>query len=209
MTHRHNGIPMHVLFDPDIVGDGPEAPGFRENGVPLKFAAIAYGSKGPDVNKRAGGVDISNLWAAAGTAVYVNLDDFPVLIESIAEGSSAPVTSSAGFTFLRNGTFTTLPSGGGSWGPLAADTGDAYDLRVTKLVGGNALGTMTGVLADPSSGPVQVQLNESRSILLEHVKTTSGSTRARRVLLIELVRRSDSAVIDSITTNVEAEATIS
>lgn len=209
MTHRHNGVPLHELFDPDIMGDGPAAPGFRESNVPLKFASIAHGSKGPDVKKRSGGVDISNLWAAAGTAVYVSLDAFPELIESIAEGSSAPVTSSSGFTFLRNGTFTTVPSGGGSWGPSAVDTGDAYDLRITKVAGSNSVGTMTGILADPSAGPVQIQLNAARTILVEHVKTTVGSTRARRVLLIELVRRADSAVVDSITMNVEAEATIS
>ena len=209
MTHRHNGVPLHELFDPDIVGDGPAAPGFREGGVPLKFASITYGTKGPDVKKRSGGADISNLWAAAGTAVYVNLDTFDELIESIQEGSSAPVTAYAGFTFNRNGTFTTTMGSSGSWGPSAVDTGDAYDLRITKLAGSNSIGTMTGMLADPSAGPVQMQLSASRTILLEHVKLTSGSTRARRILFIELVRRSDSAVMDSITTNVEAEATIS
>ena len=209
MTHRHNGVPLHELFDPDIMGDGPAAPGFRESNVPLKFASITYGSKGPDVKKRSGGVDISNLWAAFGTAVYVSLNEFWELIENIQEGSSAPVISSSGFTFHRDGTFTISPVGGGSWGPSAVDTGDAYDLRITKVGGSNSVGTMTGILADPSAGPAQIQLNSDRTILLEHVKTTVGSTRARRILLIELVRRADSAVVDSITTNVEAEATIS
>lgn len=209
MTHRHDGVPLHELFDPDIMGDGPAALGFRDGGVPLKFASIEYGSKGPDVLKRSGGVDLSNLWAAAGTAVYVNLDGFPELIENIQEGSSPPVTSSAGFTFYRNGTFDTIPSGSGSWGPSAPDTGDAYDLRITKVTGSNSVGDMSGMLVDPSAGPVQAHLNTALSILVEHVKTTSGSTRARRILLIELVRRSDSAVVASITTNVEAEATIS
>lgn len=209
MTHRHLGVPMHELFDPDIMGDGPTAPGFRGSGVPLKFASIAYGSKGPDVNKRSGGVDISNKWAAAGTAVYVNLNTFPDLIEDVQVGSSAPVTSSASFTFLRNGTFTWSPGGGGNWGPLAIDTGDAYDLRITKLTGSNSAGDMSGVLADPLSGPVQVQLNTSASILLENKRNSVGANRARRILFIELVRRSDSVVVDSITTNLEAESEIS
>ena len=209
MTHRHNGVPLHELFDPDIMGDGPAAPGFREGGVPLKFASIAYGSKGPDVKKRSGGEDISTLWAAAGTAVYVNLDEFPELIEDVQVGSPAPVTSSVGFTFFRNGTFTSSSGAGGSWGPLATDAGDAYDLRITKLVGSNLIGDMTGVLVDPSAGPAQVQLNASRTMLVENVKLTGGASRARRILLIELVRRSDSAVVDSITTNLEAESDIS
>lgn len=209
MTHSHNGVPLHELFDPDIMGDGPDAPGFREGGVPLKFASIAYGSKGPDVKKREGGFDISNKWASAGTAVYVNLDAFPELIEDVQVGSSAPTTSSVGFTFHRNGTFITVPTGGGNWGPSATDAGDAYDLRITKLTGSNSAGDMSGVLADPSSGPVQVQLNTSRGILLENVKVTGGAIRARRILFIELVRRSDSVVVGSVTTNLEAESDIS
>lgn len=207
--YRKAGVDFEALFDPDIVGDGPESPLTKVGGVPLKFANISYGAKGPDVGIREGGVDISNKWAAAGTAVYVNLNTFPDLIEDVQVGSSAPVTSSASFTFLRNGTFTWSPGGGGNWGPLAIDTGDAYDLRITKLTGSNSAGDMSGVLADPSSGPVQVQLNTSRSILLENVKVTGGAIRARRILFIELVRRSDSVVVDSITTNLEAESDIS
>jgi|SRR5581483_1762386 len=60
------------LFDPDIKGDGPTASIFKKSdGTLLKYAKLSYGSKGPNVGFRdASGVDLSNYWAAAGTARY-------------------------------------------------------------------------------------------------------------------------------------------
>lgn len=67
---RSRGVAFEDLFDPDIVGDGPTAAGYRSGGVLLRFAAIKYGTKRADVGYRVNDVDVSNLWAAKGTASY-------------------------------------------------------------------------------------------------------------------------------------------
>lgn len=66
------GIDFDDLFDPDVVGDGPSTPWLMSGGVPLRYAALAYGAKRADVGYvNSMGIDASNLWAAKGTAVYV------------------------------------------------------------------------------------------------------------------------------------------
>lgn len=69
--YRSGGVDFDDLFDPDVMGDGPTANGYRRNGQPLRYAHIQYGQKRGDVGYRSGGVDVSNLWAAKGTATYV------------------------------------------------------------------------------------------------------------------------------------------
>lgn len=69
--YRINGYDFDDLFDPDVMGDGPTANGYRRNGQPLRYAHIQYGQKRGDVGYRSGGIDVSNLWAAKGTATYV------------------------------------------------------------------------------------------------------------------------------------------
>ncbi len=64
------GVDLDDLFDPDVVGDGPSAPGIQSGSVPLKYAAIKYGTKRADVGVANAGSDVSNLWAAKGTASY-------------------------------------------------------------------------------------------------------------------------------------------
>lgn len=203
------GVDLEDLFAPDIIGDGPTVPGLTVGGVPIKFADISYGLLGADTEITEGGVDIKNKWAAAGTAYYVSLDGFPALIEDFATGSSAPVSSAASFTFHPDGTYSTTPFSTGSWATATSSPGASYDLRVTKLPGSNAGGTMTGVLEDPYSGPVQVQINEDRTVDLQNVRMSSGSNRAIRILFLEIVRRSDGIVVASVTTSLEAESDIS
>ncbi|KAF1719803.1 hypothetical protein [Pseudoxanthomonas wuyuanensis] len=66
------GVDFDDLFDPDIMGDGPAAPWLTSGGVALKYAALSYGSKRANVGFTSStGVDVSNLWAAKGSAVYV------------------------------------------------------------------------------------------------------------------------------------------
>lgn len=69
--YRSGGVDFDDLFDPDVMGDGPTASGYRRSGQPLRYAHIQYGQKRGDVGYRSGGVDVSNLWAAKGTATYV------------------------------------------------------------------------------------------------------------------------------------------
>ncbi|MGY3232316.1 hypothetical protein ACVWWJ_003800 [Luteibacter sp. HA06] len=63
------GTDLDALFDPDTVGDGT-AVAFYVGGTPLRYANIKYGSKRADVGYKNGGTDVSNYWAAKGTAVY-------------------------------------------------------------------------------------------------------------------------------------------
>lgn len=107
------GVAFTDLFDPDIVGDGPSAPGYMVAGVPLKFADIKYGSKRADVGYAESGVDLSNKWAGKGTASYkLPIDgqtfDVGVLIPAAGSGS-------AGVTFSLNtaSTWRVLSSGAG------------------------------------------------------------------------------------------------
>lgn len=67
---KSKGVDLDDLFDPDIVGDGPVAAGIKSGGVALKYAALKYGTKRADVGIADAGVDVSNKWAAKGTASY-------------------------------------------------------------------------------------------------------------------------------------------
>lgn len=99
------GVDFDSLFDPDVRGDGPQATGFRTaSGVTLRYAALAYGSKGPNVGFRtSAGVDLSNLWAAKGTAVYQSLVPIPNLSVFIPLGWIGPTGLRYGLRLLRTG----------------------------------------------------------------------------------------------------------
>lgn len=68
--YKSNNLDFDNQFDPDVVGDGPTAPQYKVNGVALKYANIKYGTKGPNCGYAENGVDLSNKWAAKGTASY-------------------------------------------------------------------------------------------------------------------------------------------
>ncbi|MEQ1511667.1 MAG: hypothetical protein ABL934_03200 [Lysobacteraceae bacterium] len=195
---------LSVLFDADIVGDGPQATGYAENGVPLRFANIQYGTKRADVGYAINGVDVSNLWAANGTASYINQAALPVLIRDYQQGQTGPVTSNASFAFQRNGTCTFFPSDSSTsnWKiPTAATAGDDYDIQFTQT-GGNTQGTLTGTLT------VWMRLDTTRGLSLQYEKNTSGSLTARRIILVQLRRRSDGVIVYAFTVTMEAESDI-
>ncbi len=204
-NYARAAVDFALLFDPDVVGDGPSAVGYAVGGVPMKFAHIQYGSKGPDVGYAIEGIgDISNLWAAYGTASYINQDALPELIRDYQQGQNGPVTSNASFTFNRDGTCTFFPSayGASSWKiPASASAGDDYDVQFTQI-SQNAPGTLSGTLT------VWMRLNVARGLTLQFVKTTGGSVTARRTILVQLRRRSDNVVVYSFTVRLEAESDI-
>lgn len=110
---RSGGVAFEDLFAPDIVGDGPTAAGYRSGGGLLRFAAIKYGTKRADVGYRVNGVDVSNLWAAKGTASYaLSIDgqtfDVGVLIPAAGSGSAG-----ATFSLITASTWRVLSSGAG------------------------------------------------------------------------------------------------
>lgn len=129
------GVDFDDLFDPDVIGDGPAAPFLTSGGVSLKYAALAYGTKRADVGFRnSSGVDVSNLWAAKGTAVYAEISD-----QNITEVEAG--STSSGYRLRADGvaerfsTDATTPIPG-EW--IVAGSGDDYECMAT-IVSGSAL----------------------------------------------------------------------
>ncbi|MGN0864362.1 MAG: hypothetical protein ACI4N1_13720 [Stenotrophomonas koreensis] len=92
------------LFDPYVEGTKPPATGICVQGVDLnqRYAPLSYGTKRADVGRRTGGVDVSNLWAAKGTAVY---DRIQVPSLDVSSLTGPPVgTAHCAVNFYADGT---------------------------------------------------------------------------------------------------------
>lgn len=164
------GVDLEQLFDPDVVGDGPTAPFLRTAaGTPLRFAALSYGSKGPDVGFRtSAGVDVSNLWARAGSASYgiPGLDGKSLISGVTAQtGESGNISATATLTMLPNGNYEgrTFRRGAGTldfsgaWLPSGASASD-YEVQF-------AISGVTGSASAPSNGaPSYTALTSSRAV---------------------------------------------
>jgi hypothetical protein len=203
------GVDFDSLFDTYSTGTPPANTGLRTSGgVDLagRYAPIAYGTKGPDVGYRtSGGVDVSNLWAQAGSAVYVQsdtglaspIDDYQVAL------TGGTATATAQFHHNRNGTTDfSPPSSADNWIlPGGSTVGDAYDVRYTQTASSGG-GTVTG-----SALSTWLQLNTQRGLSLSISRTVFGSISASRTYTVEIRRRSDSVVLASfsVTLNVTAE----
>lgn len=125
--YRSAAVDFDARFDPDIMGDGPSALGFRSAGLPLRYAHIQYGRKGPDVGMRIGGVDASNLWAAKGTATYrLSFHDKQYNVANQAKtNSSGSATARVTLVLAAVGTYTvtTAEAGGGNNEAVVVETG--------------------------------------------------------------------------------------
>jgi len=109
---KSQGVLFSDLFDPDVIGDGPKA-GFDVSGVPQHFAALKYGLKRANIGYAINGSDLSNLWAAKGTASYplsINGSTF------FAAGSSGTTTSTASVRFI-------ITTSAGAWEVISQHTG--------------------------------------------------------------------------------------
>lgn len=161
--YRSGGVDFDELFDPDVMGNGPTAPGYRANGQALRYAHIQYGSKGPDVGRREGGVDISNKWARKGSAVYAlgfNGKGYSATSSAPTDGTQNP-TARLSLTINSNGTWqisrTVLGSIGGnggvtletgSWLPSGHSAGD-YQVQFSGSASGG--GSVNNGAATPQS----------------------------------------------------------
>jgi hypothetical protein len=134
------GIDFDDLFDVDQNGDGPQAPYLRApNGQPLRYAHIQYGSKRADVGYRQNGQDVSNLWAAKGTAVYslpFNGHSFSGHV-SARTNQTGTIQADAGIAIYGDGTYRAYGGGtgvtqkveDGRWLPVGANPAD-YEVLV-------------------------------------------------------------------------------
>lgn len=187
---KSKGVDFDDLFDPDIIGDGPTAPNLRSNNTPLRYAALKYGTKRADVGIDENGVDVSNKWAAKGTAVYkLGFDGRTFSAGNQAKtNSSGSATATATLLMNSNGTWTgtATATGGGNNSSTQLATGTWIDAGGSasqytiqfEQVGG----------ATPVSGLGTFALTASRSVSLsvsvpsESVDNRSGSGSVRATL---------------------------
>lgn len=211
MTGRFQaqGTPWEDLFDADIIGDGPQAYAFTDNGTPMRFAHIQYGSKRADIGAtvRINGVDVdvTTLWAAKGTAMYVNTAAIPGTVLHLAEGGPGAVTATASIAFGRNGVASYNPIDylpAQFLLPASATVGDAYLIRF-RLIAKSSQGTVSGTL------DAFLALDQMRQIALSYTRSNSGSLRTWAEIEIDIRRASDNADLHTYAVRMEAEAGIS
>lgn len=197
------------LFDADIIGDGTPAHSFTDEGVPMRFAHVQYGQKRADIGftVRINGVDVdvASLWAAKGTAVYINASAVSGTILHVAVGNPPSVTATASITFGRNGVVDFAPSENEPENyilPPGPTVGDAYKLRF-RLLNKSALGTLSATLN------TFMVINQSLSVSLQYTRSQSGALRAWANLLVDIHRATDDAHLHTYTVRLEAEADIS
>lgn len=197
--YRFQSVDFDDLFDPDIMGNGPSVANLRSGGA-LRYAAIAYGSKRPDVGYRQGGVDVSNLWAAKGTATYtlpINGQAFSAHNQSRTNSSGSAVATVT-FIIDSNGTYRILQNttGGGNntgsdpisgtWLPAGATVGE-YDVQFDAANVGAA--SISNGAASYSS------CTASRSVAASvSVPAASLDNVSAEVTLIIRLRRSNGAI---------------
>lgn len=144
---RRGTVDFDDIFEPDIMGDGPSASFLTSGDVPLKYAALVHGTKAADVGFRtAAGVDVSNLWAAKGTAVYVlSIDGQNIACNDVALTNEQSIFAQIDFTLSSAGTWkverteggeSTVLVASGTWLSDAAAAGD-YEVQfdVTHVAG--------------------------------------------------------------------------
>lgn len=198
---RFQGVDFDELFDADVMGDGPAAGGFRrQEGSPLRYAHLRYGQKRADVGYRIDGQDLSNLWAAKGTATYalpINGQSYSAHNQSRsnATGSAAAtvtfVLESAGTyrvlattTGGGNNTGDTLASG--SWLPSGASAGE-YDVQFEAA--------NIGAASISNGAPSYASCVSSRTVAVSvSVPAASVDSKNAVVTLVIRLRRSNGAV---------------
>jgi hypothetical protein len=205
---KHQSVPWEELFAPDEMGDGPQAHNFTDNGVPMRFAHIQYGTKRADIGftVRIDGadVDVTSLWAQAGSAVYVNPIAIPADLYVINEGSPPSVTATVSINLNRNGTVT-FPSGGAPNANFilnpTSTIGDAYRVRF-RLISKSAEGALSGTLDE------FMQVSATRTISLSVSVSTAIFRTAWANVEIDVQRVSDGTIVHTYAVRMEAEAGI-
>lgn len=202
---RSGGIDFDDLFDPDIIGDGPSVPNLRSGGTPLRYAKLSYGTKRADVGYRQSGVDVSNLWAAKGTARYA----LPINGQTFSAGYQSP-TNEQGTAFAtitvvlsNNGTYSVLRGfrtgtttiASGTWHTFGGVPTD-FDVRmIAQDVSGSAAGGYvdTGYLNGGASA------SRSVSVQSNSVQEKEGIGRIR--VIISRKNQGDGGIVSDTTVN--------
>lgn len=205
--YKSGGVDFDDLFDPYVTGTPPAATGYRVAGVDLagRYAPLVYGTQRADVGYRiAGGADVATLWAAKGTAHYVDANaGLPAEVAIYVAGSSGPLTATASFNLFRNGTTTWDPSGASAWYPSgAAGIGDSYEVMFEVLAG--SIGTLSG-----SALSTWLALSSTRGLTLTATRSTTGTATAARQIRTSIRRIGTTTVLGLRVTDLIAEVDIS
>ncbi len=193
---KSKDVEFTELFDPDVIGDGPSAAGYQKAGVPYRFAHIQYGAKGAEVGYSENGIDISNKWAAKGTAGYVSTTiGIPIVIEDIAQAIVAPVTAAVTLQIRPEGVTRVIPSGAPfedyNWSTIIAlGIGAGYEIEFTQL-SSNGKGTLAGVTLGAF-----LPITTNRNLHLSSTKSSgSGMEEALRGIRARLKRTSTGLIV--------------
>ena len=191
------GVDFDDLFDPDVKGDGPSAAWITSGGVALKYAALAYGTKRADVGwANSSGVDVSNLWAAKGTAIY----QIPGLQGQLfnagdqALTSQSSVSASVSFSIKPDGTWTATGNtsrGQVSWSPKsgtwlpAGQSAADYEVQFIMSTSGAPPATVTNGAAAYSNCGTQrtcsLTLPTAGGTSFERYASASVTVRLRKI----------------------------
>ncbi|MGO4222130.1 hypothetical protein AB4Y64_09800 [Lysobacter sp. TAF61] len=202
------GVDFDDLFDPDVKGDGITAWWITSAGVPLRYAKLAYGSKRADVGWRdSAGVDVSNYWAAKGTARYA----LPINGQTFTAGYSAP-TNQTGTAFATvtvalasNGTYTVTRGVRTGTTQLASGTWEtspgSFDVR---MIAEDTGGDSSGGYVDTGYRNAGTSASRTVSVPSNSAQSKDGNGRIR--IIISRAGQGDGGIVSDTTiyTNVAA-----
>jgi hypothetical protein len=213
--YKSGGVDFDNLFDPDTVGDGPSAPNFKQGGVPLKYAALKYGTKRPDVGYAQAGVDVSNLWAQKGSSVYaLPCDgDNAATGEVLTNGQTG--YAYAQFIIKADGTFTfrtvrspnpsindTNVVATGTWN-TAGGVASGYQVRFTLSNFQYPIGSSAGTSTTNDAAAFTTISADRQVSIRADGDFNAGTHEIKADLKIELLRISDGVVFSA--TNVSMD----
>lgn len=183
-------IDFDALFEPEVAGNGVAAPGLSSGGAPLRYAARALGSKRANVGVSHGGSDVSNLWAARGSVVYVSDGGLPGALANYLQGppGGPSLTASVSFEYRSDGmvTWGSVESGMnvGQWLGGGFATGD-YEIKFDVVSGAGFSGT-TGQW---------LRLNANRGGSLSVTSSGSQTVSRSTTLNVTMRKRSDQSIV--------------
>ncbi len=126
---RVNGYDFDDLFDPYVSGPTSQNTELRVDGIDLsqRYAHLQFGQKRADIGYRlANGVDVTNLWAAKGTASYVivGLDGKALYAQDRAATNQPNVSASVSVYLGQDGRWSVSGSTSrGAYGQSAPASG--------------------------------------------------------------------------------------
>lgn len=205
--YKSNGVDFDDLFDPDVQGDGPTAPTFKNRGTPLRYADIKYGSKRADVGYADAAGDLSNKWAAKGTAVYAHViadPGYPPVGSTYnIQGEPGTVHATAIITLKSDGTWRFLGSTSGSPGvprtgdwfdPAAAGVGADYQVRFVFTATQDDGASIT----NDASSWISLSVDRDWSATVSGPGNSGSDKWLQGTLQIQIRRASDSVVLSNV-----------